>query len=234
MAKILIVEDDMQLAGLVHRWLTNEGHIVEHVSNGGEGLQRLRFDPYDLIILDWNLPEVEGIDILKDFRSRGGKTPVLMLTGRKAIEDKLQGLDQGADDYLAKPFDGRELAARTRVLLRRPATMLNSTIVVGHLEIDTKTHNATNEGKSLNLMPKEFALLDFLMRHPGQFFQPAQLLAHVWPSESDSTIEALTSCIKRLRIKLDKEGQPSVIRNVRGAGYGLFVDEAAKVDESLP
>ncbi|MFA7335273.1 MAG: response regulator transcription factor [Candidatus Obscuribacterales bacterium] len=224
MAKILIVEDDLQLASLVNRWLTKEGHIVEHIQNGAEGQQRLKFDPYDVVILDWNLPEVEGIDILKDFRGRGGTTPVLMLTGKKTIDDKLMGLGAGADDYLAKPFDGRELTARIAALLRRPATLLSSKLVVGDIEIDTKSHIAKRAGQTLSLMPKEFALLEFLLRHPGEFFQASNLLEHIWPSESDSTTEALTSCIKRLRLKLDRPDCQSVIRNVRGAGYGLFVD----------
>jgi two-component system OmpR family response regulator len=223
-AKILIIEDDLQLASLVIRWLTKEGHIVEHIQNGGDGLQRLRFDPYDVVILDWNLPEVEGIDILKDFRSRGGTTPVLMLTGKKTIEDKLRGLGEGADDYLSKPFDGRELTARITALLRRPVTLLSSKLEAGDIEIDTKSHTAKRAGKTLNLMPKEFALLEFLLRHPGEYFQPSHLLEHIWPSESDSTTEALTSCIKRLRLKLDKPDSESVIRNIRGAGYGLFVE----------
>jgi DNA-binding response OmpR family regulator len=129
-----------------------------------------RFDPYDVVILDWNLPEVEGIDILKDFRSRGGTTPVLMLTGKKAIEDKLMGLGEGADDYLSKPFDGRELTARITALLRRPVTLLSSKLEAGDIEIDTKSHTAKRAGKTLNLMPKEFALLEFLLRHPGSIF----------------------------------------------------------------
>jgi len=223
-AKILIIEDDVQLASLVLRWLTKEGHVVEHVASGGEGLQRLRFDPYDLIVLDWNLPEVEGIDILKQFRRSGGTTPILMLTGKKAIEEKLEGLSEGADDYLTKPFDGRELTARITALLRRPAVLLDTCLKVGDIELDTKAHSVKRAGKPLTLLPKEFALLEFLMRRPGEFFQAQRLLEHVWPSESDSTTEALTSCIKRLRQKLDNPDSESVIRNVRGAGYGLFVD----------
>jgi two-component system OmpR family response regulator len=225
LAKILIVEDDVQLAELVMRWLKREGHLVEHVSSGGDALQRLRFDPYDLIVLDWNLPEVEGIDILKNFRQNGGTTPVLMLTGKKAIEEKLEGLGRGADDYLTKPFDGRELTARITVLLRRPATLLPvNNLKVGDIELDPKAHRVTRAGQLVNLLPKEFALLEFLMRNSGQFFPAEKLLSHVWPSESDSTVEALTSCIKRLRQKIDYSGSESVIRNVRGAGYGLFVE----------
>lgn len=212
MAKILIVEDDLQLAGLVLRWLTKEGHIVEHEKNGGEALQRLRFDPYDLIVLDWNLPEVEGIDILSDFRARGGTTPILMLTGRKAIEEKLMGLEAGADDYLPKPFDGRELTARIKVLLRRPAVCHSSTLKFADLELDTKSHTVKRAGEILSLLPKEFALLEYLMRHPQEYFSAEHLLAHVWPSESDSTTEALTSCIKRLRKKLDLTDRESLVR----------------------
>ncbi|MBN8660682.1 MAG: response regulator transcription factor [Candidatus Melainabacteria bacterium] len=225
MAKILIVEDDVQLAELVMRWLGREGHLVEHVKNGGDALQRLRFDPYDLIVLDWNLPEVEGIDILKTFRRNGGTTPVLMLTGKKAIEEKLEGLGQGADDYLTKPFDGRELTARIAVLLRRPTVLLPIDVLkVGDIELDAKAHKVTRGGSLVSLLPKEFALLEFFMRNAGQYFPAEKLLAHVWPSESDSTVEALTSCIKRLRQKIDYSGSESVIKNVRGAGYGLFVE----------
>lgn len=225
MAKILIVEDDLQLAALVQRWLQKDSHVVEHVDNGGEALQRLRFDSYDLIILDWNLPEVEGIDILKDFRSRGGRTPVLMLTGRKSIEEKVKGLEEGADDYLPKPFDGRELTARIRALIRRPQVLTSDVLKVGDIELDTKNHTARRAGVDLKLLPKEFALLEFLMRHPEEIFTANRLLEHVWPSETDSTTEALTSCIKRLRKKLDKPDEESVIRNVHGAGYGLFGKE---------
>lgn len=225
MAKILIVEDDLQLAALVVRWLQKESHVVEHVDNGGEALQRLRFDSYDLIILDWNLPEVEGIEILRDFRSRGGRTPVLMLTGRKSIEEKVRGLEVGADDYLPKPFDGRELTARIRALIRRPPVLTSDVLKVGDIELDTKNHTAKRSGVDLKLLPKEFALLEFLMRHPEEIFSATRLLEHVWPSETDSTTEALTSCIKRLRKKIDKPDEESVIRNVHGAGYGLFGKE---------
>lgn len=224
MAKILIIEDDTQLAALVHRWLTREGHIVEMEADGLAGMQRLRFDQYDLIVLDWELPGMAGIEILKNFRELGGIIPVLMLTGKKGIEDKLTGLYQGADDYLTKPFDGRELTARIATLLRRPISFTSSNLKVGDIEIDMKTHSSSRGGRPLNLLPKEFALLEFFMRHPGELFPPQRLLEHVWPSESDSTIEALTSCIKRLRQKLDEGGENSLIRNVRGVGYGLFVE----------
>ncbi len=228
MAKILIVEDELQLAELVQRWLTKDGHVAEMVHDGNDALQRLRFDKYDLVVLDWNLPGVEGIDILKDFRARGGTTPVLMLTGRKNIDEKVQGLDGGADDYLPKPFDGRELMARIRVLLKRPSVLLDTVLKVKSVELDTRTHTVKNDGTVVDLLPKEFALLEYLMRHPNTLFAPSHLLESVWPSESDSTTEALTSCIKRLRKKLDKDEQAdSFIRNVRGVGYGVFSDDSA-------
>ncbi|MBS1998647.1 MAG: response regulator transcription factor [Cyanobacteria bacterium SZAS LIN-2] len=224
MAKILIIEDETQLANIVRRWLLKDGHVVEVVNNGADGMQRLRFDRYDLVVLDWNLPEVEGIDILKDFRARGGNTSILMLTGRRNVEERVHGLETGADDYLPKPFDGKELMARIRALLKRPQIIVSTVLKAADIELDTKTHTARRAGELLDLLPKEFALLEFLMRHPNQFFEPSLLLEHVWPSESDSTTEALTSCVKRLRKKIDREGENSVIRNVRGAGYGLFAD----------
>ncbi|OPZ82310.1 MAG: Transcriptional regulatory protein CusR [bacterium ADurb.Bin425] len=134
-------------------------------------------------------------------------------------------MGQGADDYLTKPFDGRELTARIAVLLRRPTVLLPIDVLkVGDIELDAKAHKVTRGGSLVSLLPKEFALLEFFMRNAGQYFPAEKLLAHVWPSESDSTVEALTSCIKRLRQKIDYSGSESVIKNVRGAGYGLFVE----------
>lgn len=223
MAKILIVEDDVQLAEIIGRWLTNEHNTVELVADGEDALSHLKLYAYELIILDWQLPGMEGIEILNRYRAAGGKTPILMLTGKRTIEDKMQGLDSGADDYLTKPFHGKELTARVRALLRRPVDLLDSVLKVGDIELDPQACKVRRAGAELQLLPKEFALMQFFMRHPGQYFSAARLMSEVWPSDSESGTDALTTCIKRLRKKLDPEGAESVIHNVHGMGYGLKV-----------
>jgi DNA-binding response OmpR family regulator len=222
MAKILIVEDDIELAKVISRWLTNEGHLCEEVGDGLEATHRLERFTYELIILDWTLPEVAGIDVLNKHRKAGGKAPVLMLTGKGGIEDKLTGFRTGADDYLTKPFEGRELTARVEALLRRPADLHSARLSVGPLELLPSVHAVSLKGKKIPLVPREYALLQFLMRHPNQLFKPDKILDLVWKNDSEASYEALTTCIKRLRKKLDKENEPSLIRNVHGVGYGLF------------
>lgn len=225
MAKILLAEDDEVLAQAIARWLTNEGHICEHVNDGLEAVMRLETYTYELIILDWGLPKVEGIEVLSKHRKAGGKTPVLFLTGKGGIDDKLTGFQSGADDYLTKPFDGRELQARVSALLRRPHQMHGNALKAGTLELLPSVHSVRFKGKKIPLVPREYALLEFFMRHPKQLFKPDKLLDVVWKNDSEASYEALTTCIKRLRKKLDREGEPSIIKNVHGVGYGLFPEE---------
>jgi DNA-binding response OmpR family regulator len=221
-AKILLVEDDTGLSRMVRDWLTFEHHLVETADNGRDGLDKLQFYQYDLVILDWELPEMTGIQICKEFRSRGGTTPVLMLTGKGTIGDKESGYDAGADDYLTKPFHMKELSLRLRALLRRGGTALQSdTLKFRDLELEPGSHRVTRQGKDLQLLPKEFALLEFLMRHPNQVFSAEALLSRVWASETDTTVDAVSTCIKRLRKKIDVDGQNSIIKTVHGVGYKL-------------
>ncbi len=224
MAKILIVEDDLQLSKLVRDWLKLERHEVEVVNDGQEGLNRLKAYEYDLIVLDLELPVIGGMEILREFRSTGKKTPVLILTGRSTVDDKEVGLDSGADDYLTKPFHAKELTARIRALMRRVSGQMGTVLKSGNIELDRAAFTVKRGGVEVKLVPKEFALLEFLMRNPGTVFPPDALLNRVWSNESDATVEALTTCIKRLRKKLDTEGQESIIRNVHGVGYGLRAD----------
>lgn len=225
MSKILVVEDDVQLSEMICRWLTKENFIVESVANGAEGLSRSRHYSYDLLILDWNLPEVEGIEILKSMRAAGNNTPVLMLTGLGAIENRVEGLDSGADDYLTKPFHARELIARVTALLRRPAAFVYKCLKIGAIEINTANNQATLDGVEVKLQPREFELLKFFMNNPNQLHSMERMLAAVWPNDSDATSEAVTTCIKRLRKRFDVADSPSIIKNVHGVGYGLFEDD---------
>jgi DNA-binding response OmpR family regulator len=221
-AKILLVEDDMGLSRMVRDWLTFEHHLVETADNGRDGLDKLQFYQYDLVILDWELPEMTGPEICKEFRSRGGTTPVLMLTGKGTINDKESGYDAGVDDYLTKPFHMKELSLRLKALLRRGGAGLQTdTLKFRDLELEPASHRVTRQGRDLALLPKEFALLEFLMRHPNQVFSAEALLSRVWASETDTTVDAVSTCIKRLRKKVDVDGQTSVIKTVHGVGYKL-------------
>jgi len=223
LAKLLLIEDDAGLCRMIRDWLTIEHHNVEVVGDGKEGLEKLQFYEYDIVILDWALPGMQGVDILKEFRDNGGVTPVLMLTGKDAVTDKEQGFDAGADDYLTKPFHMKELSARLRALLRRPQAYVGDVIEHGNLSLDRSNYAVVRNGEQIRLLPKEFALLEFLMRHPNQVFSADALLNRVWASESDATIDALTTCIKRLRKKVDVQGQQSIIRTIHGVGYKLDI-----------
>lgn len=222
MAKILLVEDDRALAQTVCDWLDFENHVVDVAHDGLDGRQLIASSHFDLMIFDWDLPGVAGIDILRGYRSSGGQTPCLMLTGKREIENKLEGFDSGADDYLTKPFHGKELVARVRALLRRPQELIDERLQVGTLSLDPDACTAIRDGGApIKLVPKEFALLDFLMRNPGKLFTVDQLLQKVWSAEADAGQDAVTTTIKRLRKKMDEGAPQSIIRNVHGMGYGL-------------
>ncbi len=224
MSKILVAEDDTQCAELIGLFLERGQHVFETVEDGAEALDRLKLYSYDLVILDWNLPKVSGVEVLRAYRNRGGKTPVLMLTGHKSVEHKVEGLESGADDYLTKPFDGEELKARLKALLRRPHSLLGDVLKVADIEFDTASLTVRRAGQEIKLRPKELAVLEFFLRHMGHVFTPEQILEQVWSSESDATTEAIISCIKRIRKALDEGRSESIIRNVHGAGYGMFAD----------
>ncbi|MBS1998349.1 MAG: response regulator transcription factor [Cyanobacteria bacterium SZAS LIN-2] len=176
---------------------------------------------YDLAVLDWGLPGKLGVDICRDYRARGGKTPILMLTGKGEIESKLEGFDSGADDYLAKPFNLRELLARVKALLRRPEGVQSDVIHVRGYELNTKLGKVMVHGREVALLAKEMALLEFLMRHQDRIFNVDDLLDRVWQSDSESSEDAVRQCVTRLRKKIDVEGQPSLITTVKGMGYKI-------------
>jgi DNA-binding response OmpR family regulator len=221
MAKVLVVEDNESLGQMVSGWLTSQNHVADLVTTGEQAQILLSEYPFDLIILDINLPGKDGYSVCKEFRASGGQTPILMLTGKESVQEKEQGLDSGADDYLTKPFDVRELGARVRALLRRTGTFTPECLNLGILSIDVKARSVTLNGATIDLAPKEFALLEFFLRHPNQVFNPDALLDRVWKSESDSTVDSVRVYINRLRSKLGSpKGAPS-ITTVFGVGYKL-------------
>lgn len=219
MPKLLLVEDDTSLQATVKRWLEFEHYTVETAQNGTDATELLRYYKYDLIVLDLALPGASGLDVLREFRSAGGMTPILILTGKGTTTDKETGLDAGADDYLTKPFDLKELSARVRALLRRPPVTTGSVLKAGDITLDPQTHKVTRSDEDIALSQQEFALLEFLIRNQSQVFSPEALLDRVWKSDSDVSPSTIRTHIKTLRKKLDVEGKPSYIRNIHGVGY---------------
>lgn len=222
MAKILVVEDDPEFRDMIEDWLSHEHYTVDCVSTGDDGRQRVLYYEYDLIVLDWDLPGVKGVDICKEYRDKGGATPILMLTGKSSISEKEMGLDAGADDYLTKPFHVKELSARVRALLRRGSGLTSNVLKIGNLTLEPVNFRVTKGGVELELQRKEFLLLEFLMRNPNRVFSPEALLERVWSGESDATVDAIRTCVMRIRKKIDSEGQESIIKTVHGVGYKLL------------
>lgn len=221
MAKILVVEDDEDLCTSLKDLLELDHHKVDTALNGGEALHLLKVATYDLLLLDWNLPDMPGVDICKQFRAEGGACPVLMLTGKGNVNDKITGLDAGADDYLTKPFHPEELASRMRALLRRPGAFRGNELKVAGLVLEPSAFRVTRDGEEIKLLPKEFALLEFFMRHPNEVFSTEALIARVWESDSDVSPEVVRTYINRLRNKLGRNGEDNLLKTVHGLGYKL-------------
>ncbi|HEY9773230.1 MAG TPA: response regulator transcription factor [Planktothrix sp.] len=225
MAKILLAEDDSQLSSLVEDWLKSEHHRVELVDNGLDAINLLQASRFDLLILDWNMPGRTGIEICNEYRKNGGTSPILMLTGKDKIEDKEQGLDAGADDYLTKPFHLRELSARVRALLRRPPDMATTVLDQGRLVLDVSACRLMKDGQQIELFPKELALLEFLMRHPNQVFSIEALQERVWSSDSEASPETVRVHIARLRSKIQDDGEKPLLRTIHRQGYMLDLQQ---------
>lgn len=224
MAKILLVEDEQDLAKQLEDWFLREQHTIDVVYNGQDALTRLTIYQYDVVILDWMLPQVSGIDVLKQLRAKNNKTPVIMLTAKDSEDDKERGLDSGADDYLTKPFSLRELSARTRAALRRSSQAAKTSLATGDLELDPVSRTVSKANREIHLEPKEFNLLEFFMRHPSQVFSAEALIDRVWPSDTMISPDAIRTYIKVLRKKLDEDSSSSIIQNVRGVGYKFEPD----------
>jgi DNA-binding response OmpR family regulator len=217
-AKVLLVEDDRELIESLMSWLKLENHMVEIVETGEDALQLLENFKYDVIVLDWGLPKMTGVEVLRKYRAEGGLTPVIFLTGRGDLSSKEIGLDTGADDYLTKPFDMRELTARIRSLLRRPTGLLPNKITVGNLVLEPETRKVIFNNEPVRLTNKEYSVLEFLIYHPNQVFGARALMHAVWPSDSESSEDTVRACVKNLRRKITA-GDECIIKTVLGAGY---------------
>ena len=221
--KILVIEDDDDTASYVAKGLTQQGHVIDSAANGRDGLFLAAGEPYDVLIVDRMLPGLDGLAIVKTIRGAGIKTPVLFLTAVDGIDDRVEGLESGGDDYLVKPFAFAELAARVNALARRPALAGEGTVLrVGDLQMDLSRHIVGRGDRIVELQPREFRLLEYLMRHPGQVVTRTMLLEHVWGFHFDPHTTVVETHISRLRGKLDQnEDEPSLIETVRSAGYRL-------------
>jgi DNA-binding response OmpR family regulator len=229
--RILVVEDDDKLRGLLQRGLQENAFAVDAEANGTDALWRVQELTYDAMVLDVMLPDMDGFAVCQQMRSAGCWTPVLMLTARDGVPDRVRGLDVGADDYLLKPFDFAELTARLRALIRRGARPRPSVLTVGDLTLDPATREVTRGGAGVVLTAKEFAMLEFLMRHPDQTVSRSQLLQHVWDDQFDGDPHLVSVYAAYLRNKIDRPFGRASLRTVRGAGYRLRDDLARSASD---
>ena len=220
--KILLIEDDAETAKYLVNGLTQQGMVVDHVNNGREGLVLAAGEPYDVMIMDRMLPGLDGLAILKTIRSAGVTTPVLLLTAMAGVDDRVEGLEAGGDDYLVKPFAFSELLARVHALARRPQQTAEQTVIrVADLEMDLLSRTVTRGGQPIDLQPREFRLLEQLMRNAGRVLTRTMLLEKVWDFHFDPKTNVVETHISRLRSKIDKPFDTPLIHTVRGAGYSL-------------
>ena len=219
--RILVVEDEPKMAGLLRRGLVEEGYAVDVAANGTDGLWAAAENPYDAVLLDLMLPDVPGIDVCRQLRERGLRVPVLMLTARDAVPDRVAGLDAGADDYLTKPFAFSELFARLRALARRGPSERPPVLRVGNLALDPATRTVLRGSTRVELTAREFALLELLMQHPDEVLTRSRILEHVWDFAYGGDSNVVDVYIRYLREKIDRPFGRSSIETVRGSGYRL-------------
>jgi DNA-binding response OmpR family regulator len=219
--RLLVVEDDPNLARLVARGLREEAYAVDVCGSGREALTLAVLNHYAAIVLDVMLPDTTGLEVVRTLRSREVRTPVLMLTARDGVTDRIAGLDSGADDYLVKPFDFGELLARLRALLRRPESLQPSRVQVADLVVDLQSHSVQRGGVPIVLTAKEYALLELLVRHAGRVLSRADIVAQVWDDNHDPLTNAVEVYVNRLRGKIDRDPFTPLLHTRRGAGYIL-------------
>jgi two-component system OmpR family response regulator len=219
--RILVVEDELKMARAITRGLQNEGYAVEAVHNGDDAVFWATEQEFDAIVLDVMLPGKDGFTVCRELRAAGVQTPVLMLTARSGVEDRIGGLDAGADDYLVKPFAFGELLARLRALMRRGPAERAPEIVVGDIVIDPAAHTVTRAGKPIDLSPREFTLLEYLAHRAGEVVTRSDILDHVWHYDYDGMSNVVDVYVGYLRKKLEQPFRSKVIKSVRGVGYML-------------
>ena len=222
--RILVAEDDAPLADFLHQRLLQEQFAVQMVSTGLEAQRMAAEQPYDVVLLDLSTPGAGDLDVLRGIRSKKPDLPVLIVTAASQVEERVRGLDAGADDYLAKPFAFAELAARIRAVLRRGNRTINAVLRVDDLEVDRVTHAVHRRARAIELSPKEFALLEFLMRHAGQPVARTAIVEQVWKMRGDTMTNVVDVYINYLRRKIDSGSDRPLIRTIRGVGYQIGVN----------
>lgn len=227
--RILLVEDEPNAARMLAKGLREETYAVDLAPDGEQALEQAHANDYDLVILDVMLPRKNGFQVCKELRDSGSAVPVLMLTARDALEDRVHGLDAGADDYLSKPFEFAELLARVRALLRRRPALYREVLTVADLSVDTTKRRVSRDGRELDLTAKEFALLEYLMRRAGELVSRADISEHVWDQSYDPFSKVIDVFIQRLRKKVDDSHSLKLIRTRRGEGYVLTAGEVSDV-----
>jgi two-component system copper resistance phosphate regulon response regulator CusR len=228
--RLLLVEDEPRVARFTAKGLREQSYAVDVAADGDQALYLARENEYDLVILDVMLPRRDGYGVCQELRSAGFRHPVLMLTARDAVDDRVRGLDCGADDYLTKPFDFKELLARIRALLRRPREIRPESIRISDLVLNTGNHTATRSGRSIGLTAKEYALLEFLMLRPNRIVNREQIAQHVWDENFDPLSNVIDVYVRRLRAKIDEGFARPLIHTRRGEGYLLSAEpEEARV-----
>lgn len=225
--RILLVEDEARVAGFLAKGLREQTYAVDVATDGVEGLHLGSENDYDLVILDVMLPHKDGHAVCRELRRRGRLSPILMLTARGAVDDRVAGLDSGADDYLTKPFDFKELLARVRALLRRSTALRPATLLVADLKLDTASHAVERAGRVVTLTAKEYALLEFLLLNQGRVVGREEIAQHVWDENFDPFSNVIDVYIKRLRSKMDTEPRRRLIHTRRGEGYLLAAEQGA-------
>jgi DNA-binding response OmpR family regulator len=219
--RLLLVEDDPRMAATAAQYLRNAGFAVDVAPDGATALREANINPYDAVVLDLGLPDVDGLEVCRRLRARAAPLRILMATARDAVEDRIAGLDTGADDYIVKPYALGELVARLRALMRRPAESLPDVLRVGDLALDTAARTAARGARPITLTTKEFAVLEVLMRHPGAVLTREHISEHAWDQNYDPLSNVIDVYIGRLRRKIDATGDPPMLETVRGAGYRL-------------
>ncbi len=220
--RVLVVEDEHKIADFIRKGLTEHGYAVDVAHDGEEALDWPAVAEFDVIVLDVMLPVRDGIEVCQVLRGRGVRTPILMLTAKDAVEDRVRGLDSGADDYLVKPFAFAELLARLRAVTRRQPAVLGSVLQIGDLILDTATRRVSRAGSDLELTTKEYAILEYLMRHPNQVLTRTMIAEHVWNYDFDNASNVIDVHIRNLRRKTDSPFPAKLIQTVRGAGYRMI------------
>jgi len=227
--RVLVVEDELKINRTVCQALREEAYAVDSAKDGEEGEELATINQYDLIILDLLLPKKPGVAVCRSLRDQGVVTPILMLTAKDTLEDRVQGLDSGADDYLVKPFYMDELLARARALLRRETTTKSTRLQVADLQVDTSSHRVSRAGGTIELTSKEYAMLEYFMRNQDHVLTRTMISEHVWDEQFDSLSNIIDVYIRRLRRKIDENYTPRLLHTIRGSGYllGILPEDAA-------